>query len=379
MSSRLSRVAARLLAVAIGLSIVFGALEIYYRSVADNENPNAVRGLYVLDQYTSYSLKPNLHGVTMFIRAHDANGKPSVKPFQVSTTSDGIRSARAVDISRRPNTLRIMVMGSSFDFGYGVNDDDTWSAALERKLASERVFPVELEIINGGMPGTHNEQFMIRYLSRLEKYKADAVIITTGATVPSGATDMRKYQLPAPNPDFAATSAFYIDRSGILRAHVATTPLMRALSSRSQFIKQMLIRIKVTRSNTEVAAAQTAAKTIQASDVHDSSLDPLLAFYERLRDQDVPLLVMIRETLLSNKDTPSPEEIMARKLEHRGIPSLNLRPLFDRPDYNRFLVDDGHWNEAGHRMAADAAFDFVVAHKQGIVDAARRHGSMPVN
>jgi hypothetical protein len=257
-----------------------------------------------------------------------------------------------------------------------VDDDDTWAAVVEKKLASERVFPADVEVINGGMPGTHDEQFLKRYLSRLEKYRPDVVIIATSPTVPTGSTDLRTYQLPAPDPDFAATSTFYIDRSGILRAHVATTPLMRTLSARSELIKQVLLRIKLTRSNRELAAARAAATTIKPDEVHDSSLEPLIAFYERLRNQDVPLLVVIRETLMANHDTPSPEEIMARKLERRGIPAVNLRPLFDRPDYGQFLVPDGHWNEAAHRVAADAIFDFLLAHRQDIVDAARRHFSI---
>jgi hypothetical protein len=359
----------RLLAVLVGVSIVLGVLELYYRSVAEEEDLNAVRGLYVLDQYTSHSLKPNLRRVPMQIRVK-IGGDTVVKPFFVSTTSDGIRSARDVAVERKPNAIRIMVMGSSFDFGYGVNDEDTWAAVLENRLASDRIFPVAVEVINGGMPGTHNEQFLIRYLSRLQKYQADAVILATGPTVPSGSTDMRTYRLPAPDPDFAATSAFYIDGDGILRAHVTPAPLLRALSSRSQLVRQTLIRINVTRSNRELVEA----RTIAASEVHDSSLDPLVAFYERLRDQDVPLYVVIRETLLGNRDTPSPEEIMARKLERRGIPSLNLRPLFDRQDYGSFLVPDGHWNEAAHRMAADAIATFIAARRQEIADAARRHG-----
>ena len=362
----------RLVAVSIGVVLVAGALETYYRARARNADPHPVRGLYVLDQYTSHSLVPNLKRQTFNVYGADVNGQPSVKPFLVSTTSDGIRSARDVPVGRRPDSIRIMAMGSSFDFGFGVNDEDTWTAVLEQRLAAEKSFPAGVEVINGGMPGTHNVQFLIRYLSRLQKYRPDVVIIATGPPVPSGTIDMRQFTLPAPDPDFVAKSAFYIDRDGVLRAHVSQRPFWRWASSRSEFIKQMLIRVNVTRSNAEVAQAQTIA----ASDVDDSSLDPLFAFHERLRDQDVPLFVVIRETLLAFKGTPSPEEIMARKLARRGMPALNLRPLFDRADYRSYLVDDGHWNEAAHRMAADAIYAFLIEHKALVIDAARRHGSI---
>jgi len=373
MSSRLSRVVGRVSAVLLGVTLVLGGLESYYRSRPDEANPHPIRGLYVLDQYSAYALAPNLKRKEFRVHGVATDYKPSVKPFFVSTTADGIRSAKDIVIPRRANTLRIVVMGSSYDFGFGVNDEDTWSAVLERTLAAKQTFPADVEVINGGVPGTHNVQFLIRYLSKLEKYHPDAVLIATGPNVPPGDIDIRSYTPPAPDPDYAARSDFYIDRDGVLRTHVSKNRFWRALSSRSDFVKQMLIRVQVTQNNAQVASAVAAA----ASDVDDSSLVPFVAFHDRLTARDVPLFVIIRETLLTNKETPSPEEIMTRKLERLGMPSLNLRPLFDVPDYRHFLVDDGHWNEQAHRMAAEAIAEFLAEQKPAILAAAARHGSIP--
>jgi len=163
MSSRLSRVVGRVSAVLLGVTLVLGGLESYYRSRPDEANPHPIRGLYVLDQYSAYALAPNLKRKEFRVHGVATDYKPSVKPFFVSTTADGIRSAKDIVIPRRANTLRIVVMGSSYDFGFGVNDEDTWSAVLERTLAAKQTFPADVEVINGGVPGTHNVQFLIRY------------------------------------------------------------------------------------------------------------------------------------------------------------------------------------------------------------------------
>jgi len=361
--------AGRALTVVAALGLLVGGLELYYRGKQASVDPHPIRGLYVLDQYTGFSLKPSLYRKEFQVRGIDLKGVPSVKRFKVTTTSDGIRSAREFPIERRPGTLRIMAMGSSHTFGYGVGDEDTWPALLQRKLAEERPFPMDIEVINGAVPGTHSYMFIIRYLSRLKKYRPDVVLMETGPDVPWGGMNLAHLTLPEPDPDFEQKSGFYISEDGVLKSHVSLDPLWGPLSKRSALARKILIRIQTTRANAETTKAWADA----VRTVDDSSLTPLIAFRDWLQKDSVLLLVVVRQTLHQFKERPTPEAILTRKLARRGIPALNLRPLFEPFENQRtYLVDDGHWNEAGHQVVADAVFSFLRAEKDAVVAAAGR-------
>jgi hypothetical protein len=68
--------------------------------------------------------------------------------FTATTNSLGIRG-RDVDLRRKPG-LRVLALGDSFTYGWGVNDAEAWPALVERTLA-EKGHPAE--ILNCGCPG----------------------------------------------------------------------------------------------------------------------------------------------------------------------------------------------------------------------------------
>ncbi len=74
----------------------------------------------------------------------------------ISTNADGMRAVH-VPREKPANTLRILVLGDSSNFGHGVNDPETWAAGLEGllegKIAGSRV-----EVLNGACPGWTTHQ-----------------------------------------------------------------------------------------------------------------------------------------------------------------------------------------------------------------------------
>jgi lysophospholipase L1-like esterase len=81
---------------------------------------------------------------------HLAPGKFSVT---VSLNSQRFRSRRDYEIEPAPGVARIAVLGDSFAFGWGVEDDETIPARLEELLA-RRLAPQGFEVINASFPGT---------------------------------------------------------------------------------------------------------------------------------------------------------------------------------------------------------------------------------
>ena len=71
--------------------------------------------------------------------------------FSVSTNSNGLRD-RNFEYYKSEDVFRILVLGDSFTFGYGVEEDCTYPKLLEKKLRKE--FPTsEIEVINSGITG----------------------------------------------------------------------------------------------------------------------------------------------------------------------------------------------------------------------------------
>jgi hypothetical protein len=68
--------------------------------------------------------------------------------FTAKTNSAGIRD-REFDL-RRKNGMRILAIGDSFTYGWGVNDDEPWPKVLEQHLAKNSH---AAEVLNLGCPG----------------------------------------------------------------------------------------------------------------------------------------------------------------------------------------------------------------------------------
>ncbi len=94
--------------------------------------------------------------------------------FPVSTDENGLRSATH-SVQKDPNVFRILLMGCSTTFGWGVADDQTVPAQLERELR-ERGYD-GVEVINAGQPGYTSFQGLWLWDQVLEAYEPDLVAL----------------------------------------------------------------------------------------------------------------------------------------------------------------------------------------------------------
>jgi hypothetical protein len=94
-----------------------------------------------------------------------------------------LNADRLRDIDYGPKTLgtyRILLLGDSFTFGSGVEDDDAiWPAIIERRLGELRPLPLvaSYEVLNGGLPGSLTDQWVALYGRQKERFRPDLVIV----------------------------------------------------------------------------------------------------------------------------------------------------------------------------------------------------------
>jgi lysophospholipase L1-like esterase len=78
--------------------------------------------------------------------------------------------------SRPAGTARILLLGDSFAFGWGVEQEDSFGAVLERRL-TERVGPVE--VLSAAVPGYSTDQHYIYLRTRGLELRPDLVLLAT--------------------------------------------------------------------------------------------------------------------------------------------------------------------------------------------------------
>ena len=118
---------------------------------------------YVSSGLLAYELRSNWTSV------HDS------AEFEVTvrTNALGLRGRR-VSSPKDEGTYRIVMLGDSFVFGFGVEDDETLAAQLEATLGTRHE---GIEVLNAGVPGWSTDQYYLFLRTRLDEITPDLVML----------------------------------------------------------------------------------------------------------------------------------------------------------------------------------------------------------
>ena len=147
---------------AVTTAVMFGGVELGLRT-AGWPKPT---GTFAHNE-TFWVTDPNLKAST-FPHNEEATS------FTVSTDENGLRWP-IHSVSKPAGARRVMALGCSTTFGWGVGDAESYPARLEVKLR-ERGHD-KLEVINGGQPGYTSFQGLWLWGEVLKNYAPDVVLI----------------------------------------------------------------------------------------------------------------------------------------------------------------------------------------------------------
>ena len=94
--------------------------------------------------------------------------------FKVSTDDNGLRYPLH-DVDKKADAFRVMTLGCSTTYGWGVDDADSYPAKLE--VLARASGHANTEIINGGQPGYTSFQGLWLWDEALKYYEPDVVLI----------------------------------------------------------------------------------------------------------------------------------------------------------------------------------------------------------
>jgi hypothetical protein len=303
----------------------------------------------------------------------------------VRINAAGFRGAEAT-VSAPTGVLRIAVLGDSFTEGLQVDEQATWAQQLQAKLAADRSCPLRrghgavVEVLNFGVGGYGTGQELLTWRHLARRYQPDLVLL---AVYPGN--DFTDNE-PRPRAD---RPVFRFDREGQLQLDTSfrgsvtyrdrtSVPgrVADALINHSRLL-QLLNEAKNRLANRPSAPRQQLAErpvptTPKASDQAWALTDALIgALASDTRAAGARFAVV---------STSSPDQLWPRKaqrpaapfaqeqrladlLASRHIPYLPLAPALQPVADQQGLSlhgfagqapGEGHWNAAGHRLAAAA-------------------------
>lgn len=259
----------------------------------------------------------------------------------VTTNSLGIRSGwiDAADSS----TVRILVLGDSYAFGWAVPEEDAFPGMLE--LALEELYPERrIDIINAAVPGYGLYQQKVMYERIRRAVRVDAVISTFSlANDPIDDLRIARY-LPGRLHEY---SAEYRDPGSFLSRVTRASRLLTLLDQRTRAIQLSLINI----SPAALKASKRSLEGLMAS-CGDGGSDLLIAIVPRHSEISGSggLKRSIARWMMRR-----PQNMVTAAARGHGVTVIDLHEVLSRveEDEGAYLAGDVHWSPAGHRAVAD--------------------------
>lgn len=285
-----------------------------------------------------YGVRDNMRGVRT---RHSSPGDYAVT---ITTNAHGMRNARRdYTEARRLGVSRTALLGDSFVFGFGVEDEEVVSARLEDLLNDDA--GSRREVLNFGVPGFGQAEELFTYWNKVRAFAPDAVVLFyfendlgnnevadlftldgSGRLSPSGRTYLPGVDMRARLYAFAPTHWLF--------EHSQLWSLVR--NRLSLLVQRSLL-------------ASHDMDTFVTPSAHAVVLTRALLhrFVADLRHDDVlPIVFVIPTRDLTSNFPMSRQEVLAA-----GADLVDGRDFLDREDY---FVRDTHWRPSGHDKAARA-------------------------
>jgi lysophospholipase L1-like esterase len=292
-------------------------------------------------------------------------------------------------VGKPPNTARILVLGDSFAFGFGVAQDEMFSAELERLLGERGL---RVEVLSSGVPGWSLDNELVYLRTEGFDLEPDLILLATcendlgdlgwnRLTLDAGRLPVRveatrrmidpKGRMHYVNEGRAALPALALPGQSWLEDHsllyhflrLRLTKLSAAWSARidrptpPEWLRLEPARPIESLSQDEIQLALASSDAFQLR-YHRF----LAAAVERLAAaRGIPVRTLLVSARGSKPDPGSPVEALHLDCDSRPATCLDANNVLGRGEEGNqyFFHSDPHWNAAGNRRIAQALADWL--------------------
>lgn len=304
---------------------------------------HAATGFYRHDPELGWRNIPGAEGT--FTRSEFSN--------HVRINSAGWRD-RERSVEKPLGALRMVVLGDSFTWGHGVEDDEIFTRRLEAMMPG-------LEVLNMGLSGSSTDQQLLILKQDALSYHPDLVLVMICRNDFSGIMGTREGPYEKPS--------FVLEQDGTLRLINVPVPDVSSIARLHDWFRRHLALWNITESVWQERQEAPQGPTGQHGQRQDS-YDLMRALLKTMRDVSASAGAGFRIGIVPSNahtyvdPTPPREAERVRVIEElgkaEGIPVLNLVPAFRaaaRDPATGARIDlhyrvDQHWNRLGHEVAA---------------------------
>ena len=283
------------------------------------------------------------------VRANEPNistvhAWPGEYEVTVSNNAAGMRGSKDYVQKKDRGVVRIALLGDSFVYGHGVNDNEVVSFILEQYLNESRS-QTRYEVLNFGVSGFGQAEEFMTYRKLVRKYEPDLVVI---------------FYFNNDVTNDAVSNLFDLAESGLLRETgnqylpgVKARELLysmapvRFLFEHSQLWNMLRNRLSALVQNhlmKEKGFLFYDDKNEKAVELNQG----ILREFVRVIKQDGAQPVLF---LIPDKEMVSNFSMSGNELKRMDLLVLDGAHILESTDY---YEQDGHWRNSGHRKSAQA-------------------------
>ena len=272
----------------------------------------------------------------------------------VRINEDGLRDRRH-SYESESDIERILVLGDSFAWGYGVEESERFSQVLEKSL--------DVEVINAGISGYSTDQELLWYKNEGIKYETDLVILVIAGN-DVGDNEQQLVSTIYYKPKFVIADGELVLTGYPVPETSAQGKFIYSLSQRSAFaffLVQRYFDLISLYGQTKVNSAQASPPR---SDVN-AEREPFeltTALVDEIRkiaeSRKAKFMIVTTERWWNYRSEETYEDFITT-LQGKGFLVLDVEsmPGFD-PEV-MVIPDDGHWSRDGHEFVSDQIREFI--------------------
>ncbi len=338
--------------LAVGLLVASVGAELLLRFLRPQIFEIHPPGMYVEDPVLGYTLTPTFSGTI----------QRSEFTVPVTVGAGGLRSweggAKAAD------TFRILVLGDSQAFGFGVGDDETFAAQLETLLAARHP-GLSIEVINGGIPGYGTADQVAYLRARGAEIDPDLIVLQFLSV-----NDLKENRYPA-------VTWAKIENGMLTAKNVDTSPeeLLDVIWRWHRYLKLHSHLLRLLSDSAGYLAIRLGWSGSQESlwgedfTEEDAALgrELLVEVAELGRELGADTLFLYTtgqaHVLDGTANSLRSLEVVEAAAEASGATCIDVGTAMSRRSdrLDLYYRKDGHWTPQGHRALAEIVFDQLEA------------------
>ena len=266
----------------------------------------------------------------------------------VRINENGLRD-RQHSYERQNDSERILVLGDSFAWGYGVEESERFSQLLEEELG--------VEVINAGISGYSTDQELLWYKNEGVKYQTDLVVLMIAGN-DVGDNEQQLVSTIYYKPKFVIEDGQLVLTNYPVPKTSPQGKLVYSLSQRSAlafFLVQRYFDFLSLYGQTKNYSDQVNSP-ISSTNAETEPFTLTIALVNEIKNiaesRNSKFMIVTTDRWWNYPSEETYADFVAR-LKSDGFIVLDVEsmPGFD-PD-KMLIPDDGHWNQSGHAFVAE--------------------------